>query len=216
LVVVRPSGQRLALLLAALLVAQVAVVEPVPARAAEPSPGPIAEPVPAEPATDELVAERTEFSRTYALPDGEPTSSAWSAISDRVAPFNRKARALLEGNGLTAQPYLAHVWTVNADYSPAWCFGNPCTYGQYIFPKTPYPRAGLMSREYIHVLQFEGRGWDFFFNSLVAGIPLSGSGPSNPEDAVAYVWEVWTANLGPWEAEPWEIWRRPTLAGGIG
>lgn len=81
-------------------------------------------------------------------------------------------------------------------------------YGQYIFLNGSGITLSLLSHEYIHVLQYEGRGYDLV-GAYIDWASIRGYGPRNPEESTGYLWEAWTKNLGAWGYEPWQIWKRP-------
>lgn len=68
------------------------------------------------------------------------------------------------------------------------------TMAYYVFmaPSVGYPPPkSLMSHEYVHVLQFEGRGvgmLDYVLNG--------GGEPENKYEAIAYLWSGWTHAFG--------------------
>jgi len=67
--------------------------------------------------------------------------------------------------------------------------------------------------EYIHVIQTEGRGIDVATASIAWAMvnrPWSWDfGPSNPEEAPAYLWQAWVANFRKYEPAPWLVGKRP-------
>lgn len=151
-----------------------------------------------------------------------PTTSQWSSIRARVETFNRDSRNEIGSGTATVDEVLNDVWVVYSNddsISPPYCFGGSvCTQGQYVFTRGRLnccimrDNRSLMAHEYIHVLQYEGRGWDFRTAYLDWAINrFKGSGPANPEEAVAYMWGGWIWILGRYEASPWApgLWIRP-------
>jgi RHS repeat-associated protein len=146
--------------------------------------------------------------------------STWVAIRSRVAGANSLARALIDGGATVYQePFLRGVHIVDIG-APPWCGPHPCTLGDYIFlnrqPRTGDGYKWLLSHEYIHVLQFEGRGGIFgaaYFAWLFNPLHFADAGPNHAEEAPAYLWQAWIQNFQRYgEPYPWTVWRRPLAA----
>ena len=69
--------------------------------------------------------------------------------------------------------------------------------------------TSLLSDEYIHVLQWEGRGEDFGRDYLYSRLAVGDAGPRHPDEAVAYRHEILSAKYFQYERPPWAIWHRP-------
>lgn len=64
----------------------------------------------------------------------------------------------------------------------------------------------LMAHEYIHVLQWQGRGADFAAEYIRRF--RSGTGPGNTLEAPAYVWGLWMKHYFAYGARPpWKIFK---------
>lgn len=145
-----------------------------------------------------------------------PTLSDWTGIFRRVEPENAAARTYITTSNVYEEPWLPGVYVVQGRNHPWYCFDHPCTRGEYVFlngfsPWDPYYKT-LLSHEYIHVLQFEGRGHKFYTayeRWLLNPWHLFDSSAHHPEEAPAYLWEAWIQNFHRYgEAYPWTIWRR--------
>jgi RHS repeat-associated protein len=88
--------------------------------------------------------------------------------------------------------------------------GNYVTVGQYIFINgaAPSPARHFKAHEYVHILEWEGRGNDYLNSYLWNFTMGAGGGASNPDEAPSYLWEAWSLYL-PADLQPWEIWLRP-------
>ncbi len=161
------------------------------------------------------------YAKTAQTADGRPrspTSTEWATIFRRVGPSNRNARQWISSNTqVIEESWLQHVFVVLGSDHPFWCQDHPCTDGEFVF-LNGRRRGGeayriLLSHEYIHVLQFEGRGSAFggaYFSWLFNPLHFMDAGPSHPEEAPAYLWEAWIQNFHDFgEPYPWAIWRRP-------
>ncbi|MGH2966308.1 MAG: RHS repeat-associated core domain-containing protein [Solirubrobacterales bacterium] len=90
------------------------------------------------------------------------------------------------------------------------------TVGQFVFVRASMTVSpGLMSHEYIHVLQYQANG-NFLASYLNDGLvgalrdlsQLDATGPSNATEAIGYLWQGWVdAYLAYGEQRPWQIWR---------
>jgi hypothetical protein len=138
--------------------------------------------------------------RTLSLTD-------WQAIAKRVHGLN--AVALDQFVGSRVLEWFHHVW-ISAGPTPLFCLGRPCTFGQYIFlPDWSYiMQPGLIAHEYIHVLQYEGRGGQWLKDYLAAGSTCKCTDAGNAEESVGYLWQYWMKFLGAYEVPPWRIWKR--------
>jgi len=157
-----------------------------------------------------------------------PTRAGWNAINARVASANTEARKHIASGtspnliiGSTIRyvddshqtcMVVGLVWTCVKLYDkPPFCTGTYCTIGRYIFGNqgaAPWFEAKV--HEYIHVLQYEGLGWDGFRNAYIDGGGGFWGGladsPSNKMEAPAYLWENWSHVLRAFEPEPWDVW----------
>jgi len=106
---------------------------------------------------------------------------------------------------------LKRSWIVSSGAAPWYCENRPCTEGEYVFLEGNTSTLRLLAHEYIHVLQYEGRGYSFHvgyaFDYFACGLC---SGAANKSEAPAYLWEAWMTVFAAWEASPWQIWRRPS------
>ena len=150
-----------------------------------------------------------------------PTWDDLDTYERRLASQNAYAKRQASGKQITGpgvifddvngqKVFLSDVAIVWGE-GPWFCFGRPCTVGQYVFtgPSGDVYR-GLMEHEYIHVLQWEGRSGEFvrtYFRQLLeAGLQYSAG---HPEESVAYLWQFRSQYLGKWEPLPWDVWQTP-------
>ena len=133
--------------------------------------------------------------------------SAWDGFwfQYKLRDYNSFA-AILAGGNLTE--YLNDVW-VNANASPWFCDGHPCTVGQVIFLNGASRTTELMAHEYIHVLEWEGRGADFGRDYLYSRLAVGDAGPRHPDEAPAYIYQALMKYFARYELPPWSTWRRP-------
>ncbi len=85
---------------------------------------------------------------------------------------------------------------------------NAMTLGHYVFlepgltPRTA--SVGLLSHEYIHVLQWQGRGAQFGGTYDI----VQGSSPAYKEESIAYLWEGWVRKYHQFGRPlPWQVFR---------
>ncbi len=69
--------------------------------------------------------------------------------------------------------------------------------------------SALLAHEYIHVLQYEGRGHSFELAYFAERASCGCSDERNAEEAVGWVWQFWENQFSFWEANPWNVWHRP-------
>ena len=64
-----------------------------------------------------------------------------------------------------------------------------------------------MEHEYVHMLQWEGRGasfgTDYIGDMVNAGFNY---GPGLPLESLAYIWEYQSRYLAKWEGFVWDVW----------
>ncbi len=134
--------------------------------------------------------------------------SAWDGFWFGYKLRFYNALALVMG-GANASEFLPGVRVVGGA-SPGFCFGNPCTVGQYIFLNGQQRTTETLAHEYIHVLEWEGRGEDFGRDYLWSRLAVGDAGPRHPDEAVAYLYQGLYKYFGPhYERPPWLIWHRP-------
>ena len=102
-----------------------------------------------------------------------------------------------------------HVWVVFGRVAPAWCDNRICTLGQYIFTSGNPTLLNDWAHEYVHVLQYEGRGLGFATSYIANVVRCSCTDANNEDEAVPYLWEAWTSQFAGFETMPWRIWTRP-------
>jgi hypothetical protein len=145
-----------------------------------------------------------------------PTTDQWDTIRRRTRSIDNEAYKYWL-NGRSAPSYVdtvpdpdltvRNMWVVKGN-GPSWCNSNTCTYGHYVWLGSNTKSRHLLSHEYIHVLQWEGRGVNFGID-YGAWAAIRGSGSNNPEEAPGYLWAYWMKYLGRWEKAPWQVWRPP-------
>ena len=137
-----------------------------------------------------------------------PSKAQLRTYRERTIPYSRSAVwATGDLAGGSPQPYLGDVKVVPGA-APGFCFGNPCTIGQVIFlggnPRDP----AVMAHEYIHVLQWEGRGGNFaadYLRDLALGRTTEAG---HAEEAPAYIYEGYLRTLGTrYVSYPWVVWK---------
>jgi hypothetical protein len=137
-----------------------------------------------------------------------PSETEWARIRERVSDFNRAARSRI--GGLSVKEFRNKFWTVASGGAPYYCADRPCTQGEYVFLQGSAPTFALLSHEYVHVLQYEGRGYGFGVDYIANAFGCGCFGPTNGQEAVPYLWDFWINSFFPYEAPPWDIWRRPS------
>ncbi len=153
-----------------------------------------------------------------------PTLDQWNAINRRVASANTEARRWISAGTSPAaiigstvrfvddshrecRTSRAGTVCVNAYDKPAYCTGDYCTVGRFIFGgRGDRPSQWELSHEYIHVLQYEGLGWDKFRERYLQSPFALLDSPSVRLEAAGYLWEGWSYMLANVEKEPWQVW----------
>jgi hypothetical protein len=164
-----------------------------------------------------------------------PTADQWRAISARMRSVNDLARSFLSRGNTPSVLVGPDIMLVNdrlpyclpsttgtcvarTKYDhPRFCLVEFCTVGRYVFATTGLsPDRVIKAHEYIHVLQYEAYGMDFYtkYADYLGGlISAVANPPNNVMEAPAYLWSGWTWALGYVEREPWQIWVRPPSGG---
>jgi len=120
-------------------------------------------------------------------------------------------RANTNVHGAYFSPARINLWWGANAQPPA---GNRAsTFGRSVFLDSNTPLSfirccglPLLSHEYIHVLQWQGRGADF---ALEYAARLGfGTGPSNKLEAPGYLWEGWMSYFHRYGERPsWEVFK---------